>query len=319
MGMPQAKNEWQGKDNKIWVWIYPKQNQANRTENMKLGKYIKANEGMKQLVSKYQQSKEFNLQEFKKLNEDIFNSSVEKQKDLALFEDCLIKLLEFSKKIEEGATEWLVGKQEDNYHYWLWKLHQRIIQKEKALKTRELPKYLRIFNKILKSPKYFFRGEKEGEFFIATKIGCALGHQSTIHILPNSISVEYADHSPSRTLTLLERMKKKGFICSEMKVLKDIFEKRDEGKNNYFFSAEKFYLSEKQEDLEKTILWLALDLYLGIDVDWLILNTKSAYTQEEIDNEKKILELAFLMHDIFGLKPKHLCDMLLTLLRVSCQ
>jgi hypothetical protein len=281
---------------------------------MNLNKFNAINEAIKQFITSYQQSKELDLEGFEKLHKKLMECVSKKRKDLSLYEEIILQMLGIAEKIKNGDTEALINKGTDNYHYWLFKLHERIMKKEKALKIRQLPKYLRDFNKILKSPKYFFKQEED--YLICTRIGLAMGHQTVITILKGRVKIEYNDHSPSRSESLRRSMQKKGYVCSEISVIKDIFEKRDEGKSNYLFSAEKGY--EKQEDLEKDVLWFGQSLRILVDCDWLILDAKSEPTKEEIENETKILDLALVCYELFALKPKHFCDMLLTLIRANC-
>jgi len=179
-----------------------------------------------------------------------------------------------------------------------------------------LPKYLRTFNKVLKSPKYFLKQEED--FFICSRIGLAVGHQTTIKIFTRNkgVSVEYNDHDYGRCYALREQLIRRKFVCSDISVLKDVFDKRRaEGKDNYLFKSEKEY--EKQEDLEKEILLFGQEMNLLIDCDHLLVDVKTG-TEEEFKNEAKILSLALFLWENFALKPKNFCDVLLPLIRASC-
>lgn len=281
---------------------------------MNLNKYNKINEEIKQFITDYQKTRILDIKKFHKLHEKLIQTVAYHRKDLALYEEIVLKMEEYFGRIKKGELDLLVGKDTGNYHHLLWKLHDRITRKKEHLKIGELPKYLREFNKKLKSDKYFF---KEGEnYFITTRIGEAVGHVSTIKISSHRVYIEYNDHSPSRTRFLQRRMGKKEFECSEISVMKEVFAKRDEGDKNYLFTCWKVH--GRQEELEKDLLWFADTLTNAIDIDWLIIDSKSDIKEEEIENETKILELAFLMYDTFALKPKHFCDNLLTLLRINC-
>lgn len=280
---------------------------------MNINKYQKINEEIKQFITDYQKTKILDIKKFHKLHEKLIQTVAYHRKDLALYEEIVLKMEEYFGRIKKGELDLLVGKDTGNYHHMLWKLHDRITRKKEHLKIRELPKYLREFNKRLKSDKYFF---KEGEnYFITTRIGEAMGHVSTIKISSHRVYIEYNDHDFSRTFVLRERMQKKGFECSDISIMKEVFAKRDEGNNNYLFTCWKEY--EKQEELEKDLLYFAESIKIFIDCDHLIVDVKTG-TDEEFKNEAKVLELACFLYDNFRLLPKNFCDNLLTLLRINC-
>jgi hypothetical protein len=281
---------------------------------MNLNKFNSINEAIKNFISGYQQSRILDTKKLKKLHDELLETVAIHRTDLALYEDILVKMEECIGRINKGQLGFLVGTEKQDYHYLLWVLHQKIISKEKHLKIRELPKYLRKLNKTLKSAKYFFKTEKG--YLISARIGDALGHFTSMTIEENRLLIEYSDHSPSRTRMLQRRMIKKDFGYSPISVLKDIFARRDEGSNNYLFNCWKTY--DEQQDLEKDLLYFGKSLSLLIDTDWLILDSKSEITEEEIENETKILEMAFMLYDLFELKPKNFTEMLLTLIRANC-
>jgi hypothetical protein len=192
----------------------------------------------------------------------------------------------------------------------LWRLHQRITRlTEKIVKEENLSPELKIFDKTLSSKKVFM---KEGDvYFVISYLGNAEGHISTLKITESKLFFEYNDHCPARTIVLMKRLSNYGWKCSEMRILKNVFPEK-EVSHNYFFTAEKIYKSGDGE-----LKRLATELEIGIDTDWILLDDTVEFTTEELDNEIKIVESAFMLYDIFKLEPRAYLDSVKILISVN--
>lgn len=263
---------------------------------MKLSKYNKINEEIKTFISDFQLSKEgiISLNEFTKLHNELLNF-IKKEE---MYMDCRIGLINAYNKIVKGNLDFIAKDLKESYHIWLWKLHRKIIKNKEKINKKQLPKEIREFSRSLSKNKIF----KEGNiYFITFLMGNAFGHIGTIKI-SDKIELEYNDHSESRARAIRNRLEKKGYKCSEIKILKNIFPKQQVS-NNCFFSAEKW-------KIDGDLNYLAESLILLIDCDWLIVSDKKPYTEEEIENETKILETLLILYDICGILPKNLANLI---------
>jgi len=274
---------------------------------MRIDAYNKINEALKNFIFLYQKSSVFSKEEFEGLHKQLLKI-IEKE---TLYEDLRIRLINAHNEImQNNNLDFLAKDMENSYHIILWKIHDRIIkekEKKEKISIRQLPKELREFNRILGSKKIFLK--EDNIYYIISLIGCANGHITNLKIFENHLYFEYNDHSPSRTQLLRERMTKVGWNCSKIKVLKDIFPKK-EGADNYFFTAEK---ERKEDDLR----FLAIQMDLMIDTDWLLLDETKDFTQEEFNNELLLMRTAFMLWDIFGINPRAFLNIIRNLLVLS--
>jgi len=252
--------------------------------------FNQVNENLKSFITDYQLTKKFDKDKFIELHNQL-SYSLDNNK---LYEDLFIYLKNAINQILDGNLDYLI-KEEYSYHNILWKLHQRIISFQKHISLKDLSKEFKKFNEILKTKKFFLKDKENNIYYIITTIGSAIGHISTIKIDKN-IRLEYNDHSPSRIYLIKKLLEKENFGCSEIKILKNIFPKK-ETSDNLFFIAEK---KKEDNDLQK----LAEIMEACIDIDWILLDAKKPYTQEELNNEIKLLEGIYVLYEVYKIKPK---------------
>jgi hypothetical protein len=269
---------------------------------MQLGLYLKLNEKIKGIISQYQLNSKFEINELEETHKNLVSLIAKKP----LYEDLKIGLINAYNELLKGNTDFL-AKNDASYHLYLWRLHQRIINEKKKLKIGELPEELRKFNRILHSKKAFFR---EGSiYYIVSLIGSAKGHITSVKTDDATINLEYNDHCIGRLTILRKRLEKKGWVCTYIKVLEDIFPKKEASKN-YFFTA----LKQKQKGDLETLAW---ELAIGIDTDWIIVDELKEWTDEEMENEIRLVETAYMLWDIFKIKPRDFLQIVRSTIRIS--
>jgi hypothetical protein len=263
-------------------------------------RFYRINSELKSLITEYQKEGYFDFERFKSTH----NSILELIGSYEVFSDLQFKFIDSYNHILNGNMDFLV-KEPLNYHNLLWQLHHRLTMIDgNRLEKWELPIELAEFDKILKSEKIFLK--EQDIYYILTKIGDAEGHLTSIRLSRDSIRIEYNDHSPSRTYLFKNLLEKKGWNCSEIKILREVFQK-SETSDNLFFGAS---IEIKPEETRTWPEYLAEMFDAIIDIDWILLDSRKPYSREEMDNEIKILEAAFILFEIYKIKPKKTIDAL---------
>lgn len=251
--------------------------------------FDKINGRLKVLISSYQLLNDFNSHIFSLLHNKLMSLL---GKNFYL-EDLKFQLIHTYNKIMKGEMVYLV-KKANSYHYILWELHSRIVSMGKNIDKRFFPESIIEFDDILNTPKKILINN--GYFFIITTLGNAQGHLSTIKIKEDMVYLEYNDSCKIRTEILKDRFTKKGWECSEIQVLEDIFPEK-EGKDNYFFYA-------KHKDYINTMRDLAIELKICINTDWITINQDKKYKESEYKKEKQVILEAYQNYDKTGIPPR---------------
>jgi hypothetical protein len=272
---------------------------------MNIERFNFINEELKILILEYQVKSVFDSVRF----ENLHKSLLKLISDNDFYEDLRIGFIDAYNKINSvfGGISWLINSDKKSYHTLLWQLHSRIMKSADSVPIRKLPKDIQEFNRILKSKKKIFA--YEGYYLIVSNIGRAKGHITTIKVSEFSLSIEYNDHSPTRTDLLFKELIKRGYSCNNPKVLKNIFPK-SQTSDNYFFTAEK---RRSDDDLRE----LANLLKIIIDIDWIMIDPKKPLIDDECRNELLLLDTAFMLYDLYDIQPVCFLDIVKNLIRIS--